>query len=157
MGLIPTVAKNATQSFFTCIIAEWVACVIHQKALHVLHMYHMWHIACVNMTFIQELLANVLFVPRAPSLKGKSVTIVFASVTCSFVHSLDTLWFPVFHSWTKPHGILFFGTIIDPIKTLHGTVRQLPSPIFDLVITYFLSLELLFGLSFLNQTTQDIK
>ncbi len=69
-----------------------------------------------------------------------------------FVHSFDTLWFRDSHSWTKPHRILVFSTMIDPIKTLLGIVRQLPSPIFDMVITYFLSLELVPGLSLLNQT-----
>ncbi len=44
-------------------------------------------------------------------------------------------WFPDSHSWTKPHRIFPFGTMIDPIKTLLGIVLQLPLPIFDLVIT----------------------
>ncbi len=34
-----------------------------------------------------------------------------------------------------------------------GVARQLICPVFDLVITYFLSLELISGISFLNQTT----
>ncbi len=97
--------------------------------------------------------------PSSP--KGRSGTIVFASITCLFIHvfvcsfigSFDTLWFPDSHSWTKPHRILLFGTMIDPIKTLLGFIHQLPSPIFDLVITYFLSLELVSGLLFLDQTT----
>ncbi len=70
-----------------------------------------------------------------PSPKGRSGTIVFASVTCLFVRSFDTLPFLDSHSWTKPHRILRFGTMIDPMKTLLGIVCQLPSPIFDLVIT----------------------
>ncbi len=46
--------------------------------------------------------------------------------------------------------------MIDPIKTLLGIVHQPSSPIFDLVITYFLSLALLSGLSFLNETASDL-
>ncbi len=57
-----------------------------------------------------------------------------------FVRSFDTLWFPDSHSWTKLHMILRFGTMIDHIKTLLRSFCQLSSPIFDLVITYFLSL-----------------
>ncbi len=75
---------------------------------------------------------------------------------CVFVRSFDTFWFSDSHSWNKPYRILLFGTMIDPIKTLPGIVRQLPSRIFDLVITYFLSLEFLPRLWFLNQTTQDL-
>ncbi len=70
----------------------------------------------------------------------------------SFVH-LTHPRFPDSHSWIKPHRIFPLDTMIDHIKTLPGIVCQLPSPIFDLVITYFLSLELLSRLSFLNKTT----
>ncbi len=81
-----------------------------------------------------------------PSPTDRSGTIVLASVTCLFVRVFVrlTLWFPDSHCWTKPHRILLFGTMIDPIKTLPGIVCQLPSPIFDLVITYFVSLEFAF-------------
>ncbi len=95
----------------------------------------------------------VFIVPLPARRAGVGLLFLPASHVWSFIHSFDTLWFPDSHSWTKPHRILFFGTMIDPIKTLLGIVRQLPSRIFDLVITYFLSLELLSGLSFLNQTT----
>ncbi len=59
-----------------------------------------------------------------------------------FLHSFDTLWFLDSLSWTKTHRILLFSTMINLIKTLRGIVCQLPSSIFDFVITYFLSLEL---------------
>ncbi len=88
--------------------------------------------------------SNTYCPPSSP--KGRSGTIVFVSVTCSFIRSFicsfvlwfDTLWSPDSHSWTKSHRMLHFGTMIDPINTLLGIVCQLPWPIFDLVITYFL-------------------
>ncbi len=97
-----------------------------------------------------------------PSPKGRSGTIVFVSVTCSFVRSSFRLFvhlthcFPHSHSRIKPHRMLLFGTLVISIKTLRGIVCQLPWPIFDLVITYFLSLELVSWLSFLNQTMWEL-
>ncbi len=87
-----------------------------------------------------------------PPAQRAGAGLLFLSASCvrSFVHlfvrSFDTLWFPDSHSWTKPYRMFLFGTKIDPIKTLLGIIYQVPWPIFDLVITYFMLLELVSGL-----------
>ncbi len=98
---------------------------------------------------------QIITLMSPPSPKGRSGTIVFHSVVCSFVCSFvrlfDTFCFLDSHSRTKPHRILLFGTMIDPNKTLFGVGCLSTSwiPIFDLVITYFVS-------SFLNGTSQIV-
>ncbi len=86
---------------------------------------------------------------------GEGLLFLPVSPVCLFVR-LTHSGFRTLIPEHKPHRILSFGTMIDLIKTFLGIVRQLPWLIFELVITYFLSLELVAGLSFLNQTTWDL-
>ncbi len=113
-------------------------------------------VTTVFQKYLWKCAVDPLTVPLPARRAG--VGLMFLPVSCvrSFVRSFETLWFPDSHSWTKPHRILPFGTMIDPTETLLGIVRQVSSSIFDLVRTYFLSLELVCGISFLNQTTLDL-
>ncbi len=116
-------------------------------SIHIFFLLYFLHCHIVLM-FYKYLLINIssflglqFIVPLPTQRAGGGLLFLPVSV---FVRSFDTLWFLNSHSWTKPHRILHFGTVINPIKTLLGIVRHLPSPIFDLVITYFLSLHIAF-------------